>query len=121
MRQAVKEVVSDVKDAVGEVIEQGVQSITSPQLTPQQLQQKQQEEQRQLAEARRKIDWYKKLAEEQKRVIEQNRQKEAQRVQNLKQEKQIDKVKIEAKKQQPLENPALRWAGKFEKKGSIGG
>lgn len=121
MKQAITEVVRDVKDEVGQMIEQGVQSVAGKQLTPQQVQQKQQEDQKELAKVRRNIAWYKNLDDSQKMVREQNRQKEATRLQNQQQEKQIIEVKKEEKKKQPIVNPALRWVGKFEKKGSIGG
>jgi|SRR3989344_6341498 len=89
MRSTVVEVAKDVKDAVGEMIEQGVQSVAGSTLTPQQVQQKQQDEQKQLTEARRKIAWYKKIDDEQKRVRQANQQKETQRLQAQQQENQV--------------------------------
>lgn len=115
------EVAKDIKDAVGEMIEQGVQSVAGPRLTPQQIQQKQLQDQKDLAKVRRNIEWLKRVDEEQKRVREQNKQKEIQRLQTQQQAEQVIEFKKEEKKKQPIVNPALRWAGKFERKGSIGG
>ena len=46
MGQAAGEVAKDVKDSVGEVLEQGVQSVVGTQLTPQQIQRKEIERQK---------------------------------------------------------------------------
>ena len=118
--QAVGEIAKDVKDAVGEMIEQNVQTAVGPKLTPQQVQQKQQEDQKNLAETRRKIEFLKNIDQEQKRVREANRQKEAQRLQDQKQEKQVIEMKKEEKKKQPM-NPAIAYAGKVEFKRGVGG
>lgn len=118
--QAAGEVAKDVKDSTGQMVEQGVQSIVGTQLTPQQIQQKQQEDQKNLAETRGKIEWLKKLDQEQKMIIEQNKQKEAQRLQNQKEEKQVTEMKKEEKKKQPV-NPAVAYAGKVEFKRGVGG
>lgn len=118
--EAVKEVAADVKDAIGEMVEQGVQSTVGSPLTPQQVQQKQQEDQKNLTETRRKISWLTNVDEEQRRVQQENKQKEAQRLQNQQQEKQVTDAKIEEKKKQP-ENPALAFIGRPEKKGGVGG
>ena len=96
MRSTVVEVAKDVKDAVGEMIEQGVQSVAGSTLTPQQVQQKQQDEQKQLTEARRKIAWYSKTDQEQKQVIQANKQKESQRLQNQQQEKVEEVQQVQA-------------------------
>lgn len=120
LEQTVTEVASDVKDSVGEVIEQGVQSVAGTQLTLQQIQQKQQEEQKQLAEARRKIQFLRQIDEEQKRVRMENKQKEQQRLQSEQQEEQKAEMKKEEKKKQPI-NPALAYAGKVEIKRGVGG
>lgn len=101
MRQAITEVAKDVKDDVGEMIEQGVQSVVGKQLTPQQIQQKQLQDQKELAEARRKIAWFKKLDEEQKGVREANKQKEIQRLQNQKQQVQGQKIQKAQMPQSP--------------------
>lgn len=81
VKQAVAEVAKDVKDSVGEMIEQGVQSVAGPTLTPQQIQQKQLADQKKLAETRRQIAFLKKIDEEQKQVRAVNKQKESQRLQ----------------------------------------
>lgn len=119
--ETVKEVAVDVKDAVGEAIEQGVKSVVGTPLTPQQIQQKQQEDQKKLAETRRKIDWLKNVDQEQRRVQQENKQKEAQRLQNQNQEEKVKEIKLEQKKQQKKTPPGLEFAGKMEKKGGVGG
>lgn len=118
--QTTGEITKDVKDSLGQAIEQGAQSIVGTQLTPQQLQQRQQEDQKNLAETRRKIEWLKKLDQEQKMVREQNKQKETQRFQSQKEEKQVTEMKKEEKKKQPV-NPAIAYAGKVEFKRGVGG
>jgi len=79
IKGAIAEVSRDIKDSVGEMIEQSVQSITAPQLTPQQIQQKQMQDQKDLAEARRKIQWFKNLTAAQKKVRDQEKQKQMQK------------------------------------------
>ena len=120
LEQPVKEAGEEIKDSVGEAIEQGVQSVVGPQLTPQQIQQRKQEDQVRLAEARRKLNFYKKLDEEQNKVRMENKQKEQQRLQDQKQEKQVEEVKKEEKKKQPI-NAAIAYAGKVEIKRGEGG
>ncbi|MDD5147640.1 MAG: hypothetical protein PHV63_03800 [Candidatus Daviesbacteria bacterium] len=118
--QVVGEVAKDVKDSVGQAIEQGVQSVVGTQLTPQQIQQKQLEDQKKLAETRRKIDFYKQTDQAQKQVREENKQKEMQKLQNQQQEEQVVEIKKEQKKRQPI-NPATFYAGKAEFKRGVGG
>lgn len=104
MGQVAAEVAKDVKDEVGQMIEQGVQSVVGKQLTPQQVQQKQQDEQKQLAEARRKIKWYQDLTAAQKRVHEQEKQKQQQNQQAEQQQAENKKVE-EAQRKQPIPQP----------------
>ena len=99
IKAAVGEVAKDVKDVVGEIVEQGIQSVTASPLTPQQIsnlriaeQQKQQQDQQDLVVARRKIEFYKKVDLEQKKVRQANQQKETQRIQAQQQEVQEKKV-----------------------------
>jgi len=124
MVQTAGEVVRDVKDAVGEAIEQGVQSVTSPNLTPQQLQQKQQENQKKELDRQKQLvytrKWLQDVAQAQEKVRMENKQKEQQRLQNQQQEKQVTEMKKEEKKKQPV-NPALAYAGKVEIKRGVGG
>ncbi len=120
MAQATGEVAKDVKDSVGEMIETNVQTAVGTPPTPQQIQQKQAEDQQKITETRRKISWFKKIDQEQRRVIQENKQKEMQRLQSLQQEKQVKQIKLEQKKAQPI-NPALAMMGKPEKKGGVGG
>lgn len=118
--QTAREVAADVKDAVGEMVEQGVQSVTGGQpLDPQQVQQKEQERQKNLVETRRRIEWLKQVAQEQKQVAQENKQKEMQRLQAQQQEEQVEEMKEVQKKKAPA-NP-LDMVGKPEKKGGVGG
>ena len=94
----VGEVTQDVKDSVGQAIEQGVQSVVGSTLTPQQLQIKQQEDQSKLVEARRKIDYWKKIDLEQKKIRMEEKQKLSQKQQIEEQEKQQKKMAEEQKK-----------------------
>ncbi|MBI4035381.1 hypothetical protein HY383_00370 [Candidatus Daviesbacteria bacterium] len=97
--QTTGEVVKDVKDSVGQAIEQGAQSVAGTQLTPQQLQQKELDRQKQLAETRRKLKWYQDLAVAQRKVREEEKQKLLQKQQLEEQEKQKKKMEEEQKKQ----------------------
>ncbi len=92
IKGAVAEVSRNIKDSVGEMIEQGVQSIIAPQLTPQQIQQKQIEDQKNLAEARRKIAFYQNTDQDLKRVRQASEQKKSQRIQAQQQEAQTKKA-----------------------------
>src|SRR5689334_8263200 len=78
--QVVKEVAKEVKDAVGEMVEQGVQTTFGTTPTPQQVQQKQQQDQADLAKVRKQIAWMKNIDAEQKQVAAVNKQKEEQRI-----------------------------------------
>ena len=98
MEQATAETVENVKDSVGQAIEQGVQSVVGPKLTPQQIQQKQQEEQKKLLQARKTIKWYQDLSLAQKKVREEEKQKNLQKQQIDEQEKQKKKMEEEEKK-----------------------
>ena len=93
MEQATNEVAEDVKDSVGEMIEQGIQSVAGPKLTPQQIQQKQKEEQKRLDKVRGDLKWYQNIADAQKREREKERQEQLQKQrleEQQKQEKQAD-------------------------------
>lgn len=115
-----KEVASNVKDSVGEALEQGFQSVAGTQLTPQQIQQKQAEDQKKIAENRKKIAFWQKIAEEQRVVGQKKKQEEMQKQQNQQQEKQVAEMKKEEKEKQPV-NPAIAYAGKAEFKRGVGG
>lgn len=121
--QTVGEVAKDIKDAVGEALEQGVQSVTNTQLTPQQIQQKQQEDQNKLAEARRKIEWLKNVDSQQKQVIAANRQKESERLQNQQQEKQEEVQQIQTKtvKKQAMSDEIARSQAELRVGKGVGG
>lgn len=118
--EVLKEVANDVKDSVGEVLEQGFQSVAGTQLTPQQIQQKQAEDQKKIAENRKKIAFWQKITEEQRVVRQKKKQEEIQKQQNQQQEKQVAEIKKEEKKKQPVD-PAIAYAGKAEFKRGVGG
>lgn len=102
--QAAGEVAKDVKDSVGQAIEQGVQSVTGTQLTPQQIQQKQLEDQKKIAETRRTIKWYEDIATSQKAVREKEQQKQMQGKQEEIQQQQAKKTQ-EIQQKQPIPQP----------------
>lgn len=123
VEQTAGEIAKDVKDSVGEMIEQGVQSVAGTPLTPQQIQQKQIEEQKKEAGRQRQLSytrkWLKDLELAQQKVQMENKQKEQQRLQSQKQEEQVAEIKKEEKKK-PV-NPAIAYAGKAEFKRGVGG
>lgn len=123
--QAVGEVAKDVKDAVGEMIEQGVQSVAGPTLTPQQIQQKQLEDQKKLAETRRKIKFIEKVDQEQKMVRQANKQKATDRLQSQQQKAQaktVQKIQSQqAKKPIGLPEEVLRTQAEYKPGKGVGG
>lgn len=102
--EVAKEVVKDVKDSVGQALEQGVQSVIGTQLTPQQIQQKQLEDQKKIAEKRREIKWYQDIAVAQKKVRDEEKQKQMQRKQAEVQEQQTKQAK-EIQQKQSIPQP----------------
>lgn len=122
--ETTREIATDVKDSVGEAIEQGAQSVTGTQLTPQQIQQKQQDEQKQIAETRRKIAFYRQTDQEQKMVRQQNKQKEMQRIQTQQQEKQeekIEEIQIKQAKKPGMSEAVLRSQAEYKPGKGVGG
>lgn len=113
IEQTASEVVSDVKDSVGQMIEQNI----TPQPTSQQIQQKEADRQKQIAYTRR---WLQNLQMAQAKVRQENKQKEQQRLQAQQQEEQASEMRKEEKKKQPV-NPALASVGKAEIKKGVGG
>lgn len=105
VEQVATDVAKDVKDSVGQAIEQGVQSVAGTQLTPQQLQQKELERQKQLTETRRKLKWYQDLEVSQRKVREEEKQKLLQKKQTEEQEKQKKKME-EGQKKKVIISPA---------------
>lgn len=105
MEQAGESVVKTLKDEVGQIIEQGLQSITGQTSTPQKSQNQQPaqdtkaEDQKKLTETRRKIKWYKDIEEAQRKVREEAKQKEIQRLQQKESKKQDEKMKFFEQKQ----------------------
>lgn len=98
MEQAATDVAKDVKDEVGQMIEQGVQSVAGPKFTPQQIQQEKLEEQKKLAQARKTIKWYQDIETAQNKVREEEKQKQLQRQQQEEQENKKKKQEEEGKK-----------------------
>ena len=107
MGKATSEVVKDVKDELGKAIEAGVQSAVGTQLTAQQIQQKQTEDAQKLAEARRKIEYWKKIDLEQKQVRQKKQQTQMQKQQLEEQEKQKKKME-EMRKKQAIPKPGQK-------------
>ncbi|MBI2334770.1 hypothetical protein HYU96_03115 [Candidatus Daviesbacteria bacterium] len=99
VEQTSGEVVQDVKDQVGEAIEQGVQSVVGSQLTPQQLQEQEIQRQKQLSYTRK---WLGDLQRAQEKVRAETKQKEQQRLQAQKEEKQVSEMKKEEKKKKQI-------------------
>ncbi|TSC88299.1 MAG: Uncharacterized protein G01um10147_204 [Microgenomates group bacterium Gr01-1014_7] len=127
---AVVEVAKEVKDTVGEMIEQGVQSVAGPQLTAQSFdsaqdkQKKQQEDQKKIAEARRVINFYKKTEEDLRKVREQKKQEETQIQQAGKQEEQTkkeEKFQQKTVSKQRLSEDIARSRAEIGKGHGIGG
>ena len=104
IEQATNEVAKDVKDAVGQTIEQGVQSVAGTQLTPQQIQQKELDRQKGLLETRRKIEYWKKIDQEQKTLRGKEKQIQLQKQQAEEQETQRKKME-EAQKKKAIPKP----------------
>lgn len=117
-------VVQPMKDGVGQALEQGAQTTTntSP-ITPQQKQKTQTEVQGRLVEARRKIDWWKKLAQEQQKVRDQQKQEELQRLQNQQNTTQQAQQNVQfeqSKKQQQLHPSISQKQTAAENKNKVG-
>lgn len=115
VEQATNEVAKDVKDSVGEAIEQGIQSVTGTPLTPQQInnlriaeQAKQQDDQKKLVQARKTIKWYQDVASSQKRVRDEEKQKQLQKQQSEESEKQQEKLKEKEEKKRVILSPAKK-------------
>lgn len=106
LAQTVKAVAGEAVDAVGEMIEQGVQSVVGTQLTPQQIQQQQLEDQKKIAEKRREIEFLKAVDQDQKVVRQKNAQNEADRLKSQQQEEQTEIVQ-EVQSQQASGKPGL--------------
>jgi len=113
IEEAVGEVASDVKDSVGEAIEQGAQSTVGTPLTPQQLQQQQQDNQQKEIDRQKEIartrNFLQNIDEAQKRVRMENKQKEDQRLQAQQQEEQDKKIeKVQLQQASKTPGKALR-------------
>lgn len=113
METTVGEVTQDVKDQVGQAIEQGVQSVVGSNLTAQQIQQKKLEDQQKITEARRKIEYWKKINEEQKKIRLSEKQKLQQRLQLEEQRKQEKKAE-EAQKKQAIPRVGKRTTAQIQ-------
>lgn len=106
--QTTGEVVKDVRDAVGEMIEQNVQATVGSQLTPQQQQQKQQQEQQELEKVRKVINYYKNLGADIKKAENERKQKEQERLKRMQEEEQAKKVQKTQMQQAPKRPGAIR-------------
>ena len=115
-----QEVVADVKDAVGQAIEAGVQSVIGTTVDPAQMQKKEEERQKKIAEVRWQLQQINKTEAEVEKVRKEKEEKERQRLQAQVQEQQMKKMEMEQKKKQPI-NPAVAYAGKAEIKRGVGG
>ena len=128
-------VVKPIQDEVGQAIEQGVQSVTGktplPQddsqsnaFSPEELQSKKLEDQKKLKEAQYKIQWWKKLDEQQRSVREMQRQKNEQRLQVIAQEQkkkeEVKQFQLVEKKQKLNESQARSQAERKAGRG-VGG
>ena len=115
-----QEVVADVKDAVGQAIEAGVQSVIGTTIDPQQVQKKEEERQKKIAEVRWQIQQLNKTNTEIERIRKEKEEKEKQKLQAQVQQQQTEQVQIQQKKQ---ENFALKnmTEGRPELKKGVGG
>ena len=121
-------VVKPAVDEVGKAIEQGVQSViggpqAQPQLTQGQIEQNRADEQNKYTEAQRKIQWWKKLDEEQRKVREQQKSLDAARDKQETAKKQ--KVKqfeiVEKKKETAVQQAQARVAAEKRIGKGVGG
>ncbi len=119
-------VVKPVSDEVGKAIEQGVQSVikgpgqnspSNQQINPQQIKQ---EEQVKLAETRRKLDWWKNLADAQNKVRAEQKQKEEERLKVMEKKKEIKQFEV-TKKKQALAASVREAQTRTEAKKGVGG
>jgi hypothetical protein len=122
-----------VKDAVGEAIEEGTQSVISgPKVQPQDPQAaalKQQEQVKRDEENQKKKQWaegvvarYQKIEEEQAQVRMQKNQEEQKKEQETEQEKQEEMIDLQQKNQKSEDMTAIQQAArKTETKGGVGG
>jgi hypothetical protein len=103
---SVGEIIKDVADFTGDTLKEGFETtFSAPSGNPQQAQQqqakKQQTKQQEAADANQVRAWLKKMEQDQKEVISQNKQKEMQRTQEQKQDdqkkEQIKQYKTQAK------------------------
>lgn len=126
------EVVKDVKDAVGEMIEQGIQSTTSPQqIQPfdsaqgrQEDQKKELNRQKQIAYTRR---WLQNLQMSQQKARLEAKQKEQQRLQSQQQEvqeKKVEKIQKQQASKKPggtVQDAILRSQAEYKPGKGVGG
>ena len=92
-------VVKPVKDEIGQIIEVAGQSITGKTPSPQQTQQKLREDQVKMADAQRRINWWKQLSAQQQAVRNEKKQVVVQQDSEKKQEAKIKQFEIVQKKQ----------------------
>lgn len=93
-------VVEPVKDEIGEMIEAGVQAITGASDDPQKQALKQQKQQEKLAEAQRKIQYWKQIEAQQAAVRQQKQQEQMQKSQEIQQQEQVKQFEVQKKEVQ---------------------
>ena len=90
-------VVEPAKDEIGAMIEAGIQSITGASDDPQKQALKQQKQQQNLAEAQRKIQWWKQIEAQQAAVRAQKQQENVQKQQEVQQQEQVKQFEVQKK------------------------
>ncbi len=90
-------VVKPVKDEIGELIEAGVQAVTGSNDDPQKQALKQQKHQEKLADAQRKLQWWKQIEAQQAAVRQQKQQETVQKQQEVKQSDQVKQYETQKK------------------------
>lgn len=90
-------VIQPAKDEIGEMIEAGVQAITGASDDPQKQAMKQQKHQEKLADAQRKVQWWKQIEAQQAALRQQNQQQQVQKQQETKQQEQVKQYEVQKK------------------------
>lgn len=121
-------IVKPVADEVGKALEQGVQSVVSgpqsqqPQFTQGQIEQKRADEQSKYTEAQRKIQFWKKLDEEQRGVRETQRQTVQAKQQETAKKQEVKQFEIVEKKKETVVQQAQARAAAEKRAGKgVGG
>ncbi len=108
LEETAEQVVEEVKDSIGEMIEQGVQSVkASPPLTPQQIQQNQEEEESKKIELRRQLKFRETVKTELNDAYQQTAEEEKQR-KELEQQEEENKKREQQQKNARIISPARK-------------